>query len=219
MANSYRIVLAEDHIMVRQGIKMILDRSDDLEVVGEVGDGFELLELLKRVFVDMAILDISMPNLRGIEAMHEIRATHPNVKILILTMHKDKEFLHNAILAGARGYLLKEDADAELFSAIEVIRKGGTYVSPLLSKDLVDDFVQMDRTIQEPVFDRLTTREKEILKLIAEGKSNKEIAGLLFISIRTVENHRAKIMKRLGLRNTAELVKYAISKGYTQATM
>jgi DNA-binding NarL/FixJ family response regulator len=205
--------------MVRQGIKMILDRSEDLEVVGEVGDGFELLDLLKRVPADMVILDISMPNLRGIEAMREIRATHPNVKILILTMHKDKEFLHNAILAGARGYLLKEDADAELFSAIEVIRNGGTYVSPLLSRDLVDDLIQMDRTIQEPVFDRLTTREKEILKLIAEGKSNKEIAGLLFISIRTVENHRAKVMKRLGLRNTAELVKYAISKGYTQATM
>ncbi|MEE9566246.1 MAG: response regulator transcription factor, partial [Desulfobacteria bacterium] len=129
----YRILLADDHVMFRQGMKRILEGVADLEVVGEVGDGLKLLERMKKSSTDMVILDISMPNLRGIEATKEIKTANSEVKVLILTMHKDKEYLYHAISAGADGYLLKEDADTELFSAIETIRRGGNYISPLLS--------------------------------------------------------------------------------------
>jgi DNA-binding NarL/FixJ family response regulator len=138
----------------------------------------------------------------------------PEVKVLILTMHKDKEYLYHAVSAGAEGYLLKEDADSELFSAIDTIRGGELYVSPLLARELNDDWVKMCRGELKLPSECLTTREREIVKLIAEGKSSKDIAALLFISARTVEHHRANIMSKLNIRKTADLVKYAISKGY-----
>jgi DNA-binding NarL/FixJ family response regulator len=192
-----------------------MERSD-LEVVGEVDCGLELLKLLEKLIPDLIILDISMPNLRGLEAIHEIKINHPKVRILVLTMHKDKEYLHQAITAGAEGYLLKEDADSELFSAIDRVRQGKKYVSPKLSEELMEDWVKISRGNHKPPFEpeKLTTREREILKLTAEGKSSKEIGGLLFISVRTVEHHRANIMEKLNLKKTADLVKYAIQKGY-----
>ena len=153
--------------------------------------------------------------MRGIEATREIKSLHPDVKVLILTMHRKKEYLYHAVSAGAQGYLLKEDSDVELFSAIETIRKGGFYVTRLLAGELVEDISHMYKGNTQLPSEPLTTREREVLKLIAEGKSNKEIANLLFISIRTVENHRANIMKKLNLNKTAEIVKYAILKGYT----
>jgi len=211
----YRIVVADDHIMLLQGIKKIIEESKDMVVVGEASDGLELLNLLKKMTPDMVILDISMPNLRGIEATSELKMIYPEVKILILTMHKRKEYLYHALAAGADGYLLKEDTDTELFSAIEAVRQGETYVSPLLSKALTNDLVEIARGNHNRPEEPLTTREREILKLIAEGKSNKEIADLLFISIRTVQHHRASIMKKLDLKKVADLVKYAIRKGYT----
>jgi len=202
--------------MFRQGLKRILAERSDLEVIGEVDCGLELLKLLQKLVPDLIILDISMPNLRGIEAIHEIRIVHPDVKILILTMHKDKEYLHQAISAGADGYLLKEDADTELSSAIETIRHGRFYISPLLSEELTDDWIQTWRGKSKlPIqLESLTIREREVLKLIAEGKSSKEIGELLFISVRTVERHRANIMEKLNLKKTADLVRYAIQKGY-----
>jgi DNA-binding NarL/FixJ family response regulator len=198
----YRIVLADDHILLRTGLKSILEKMSGLEVVGEAGDGLELLKLLRKLKADIIILDISMPNLRGIEAIHEIKAIHPGLKTLILTMHKDKEYLHQAISAGADGYLLKEDADTELFSAIETVRKGKIYVSPHLANDLVDEWAKIRRGDAKPLSEpeRLTTREKEILKLIAEGKSSKEIADLLCISVRIVEHHRANLMSKLNMK-------------------
>jgi DNA-binding NarL/FixJ family response regulator len=212
----FRIALADDHVLVRQGFKRILEGVCDLEVIGEANDGIELLNLLNQVTPDMVILDIFMPNLRGIEAIHEIKKIHPDVKILILTMHTDKEYLYLSLSAGAKGYLLKEDADKELFSAIEKVRQGKTYISPYFSEEVVDDLVQVGRgntkTIFEP--DPLTPREREVLKLIAEGKSSKEIANLLFISVSTVNNHRASIMEKLSLNKATDLVKYAIRKGY-----
>ena len=213
---SYPIVLADDHVMFRQGLKRILEERSDLEVVGEVDCGLELLKLLEKLVPDLVILDISMPNLRGLEAIHEIKMKHPRVKILVLTMHKDKEYLHQAITAGAEGYLLKEDADSELFSAIDRVRQGRLYVSPNLSEGLTDDWVKLSRGDHGLSFEpeRLTIREREVLKLIAEGKSSKEIGELLFISVRTVERHRANIMEKLNLKKTADLVKYAIQKGY-----
>lgn len=212
----YRIVLADDHVLVRQGLRRILEERADLEVVGEASDGLELLSLLDHVTPHMVILDIFMPNLRGIEAIHEIKAAHPDVKVLILTMNKDKEYLYLALSEGAKGYLLKEDADKELFSAIEKVRQDKTYISPYFSEEVVDDLVQMGKGHTKAVFetDPLTPREREVLKLIAEGKSSKEIAHVLFISVFTVNNHRASIMEKLNLKKATDLVKYAIRKGY-----
>jgi DNA-binding NarL/FixJ family response regulator len=213
---AYSIVLADDHVLVRQGLKRILEAMPGLEVVGEANDGLELLTLLSHRVPDMVILDIFMPNLRGIEAIYEIKKIRPEVKILILTMHKDKEYLYLALSAGAKGYLLKEDADKELFSAIEKVRQGKTYISPHFSEEIVDALVQVGRGEAKTVFevDPLTPREREVLKLIAEGKSSKEIAQLLFISVPTANNHRANIMEKLNLNKATDLVKYAIRKGY-----
>jgi DNA-binding NarL/FixJ family response regulator len=212
----YSIVLADDHVLVRQGLRRILEGMPELEVVGEANDGLELLALLGSLAPDIVILDIFMPNLRGIEAIYEIKKIRPDVKILILTMHKDKEYLYLALSAGAKGYLLKEDADKELFSAIEKVRQGKTYISPHFSEEIVDDLVQVGRGGAKTVFevDPLTPREREVLKLIAEGKSSKEIAQLLFISVPTANNHRANIMGKLGVNKATDLVKYAIRKGY-----
>jgi DNA-binding NarL/FixJ family response regulator len=212
----YSIILADDHVLVRQGLKRIIEEMPGLEVVGEANDGLELLTLLSHKVPDMVILDIFMPNLRGIEAIYEIKKFHHDIKILILTMHTDKEYLYLALSAGAKGYLLKEDADKELFSAIEKVRQGKTYISPHFSEEVIDDLVQIGKGEAKDVFegDPLTPREREVLKLIAEGKSSKEIAGALFISVFTVNNHRASIMEKLNLNKATDLVKYAIRKGY-----
>jgi len=211
----YRVILADDHVLVRHGLKRILEENENLEINGEVGDGLELLSLLNKVNPDMVILDVSMPNLRGIEAIPEIHRVQPNVKVLILTMHNEEEYLYQAISAGADGYLLKEDAEKELFSAIENIRNGRVYVSPGLADQSMQNWVRMRRG-EDSTYDPqlLTVRQREILKLIAEGKSNKEIGDLLFISVRTVERHRANIMSKLNIRKTAELVQYALKKHY-----
>ena len=206
----YRIVLADDHALFRQGLKKMLEEMPNAEVVGEAGDGLELIHLLDKVTPHLVILDISMPNLRGIEAIREIKKIHPEAKILMLTMHNDKEYLYQTISAGADGYFLKKDADSEFFAAIEKIRQGRIYVSPYLSEGLSVDWEQIRRGIR-PI---LSAREVEVLKMIGEGRSNKEIADLLFISVHTVERHRANILEKLNLKGTADLVKYAIQKGY-----
>lgn len=212
---AYRVILADDHVMFRQGIKRILEEIDDLEVIAEVGNGLELLELLKHIHPDMVILDITMPGLRGIEATHEIKKSHPDTEVLILTMHKNKEYLYHALLEGAKAYVLKEDADTELLAAINAIRQKKKYISPSLSPELTDILTKLHVVSHgETMPTMLSTRQREVLKLIAEGRTNKEIAALLFISIRTVENHRFNIMHKLDLKTTADLVKYAINMGY-----
>ena len=216
--SSYRIVLADDHVMFRQGIKHILESIAGLEIVGEVDDGLQLLECLKTVPANMVIIDISMPNIRGIEATREIKIMLPDVKVLILTMHKNKEYVYHAVSSGAEGYLLKEDADTELFAAIDTIRQGGHYISPLLSAELAHEFIQAHHKGHAALqSDPLTIREREVLKLIAEGFLNKEIADILCISVRTAEHHRTNIMKKLNINHTANLVKYAIQEGYTSS--
>jgi len=214
----YRMVLAEDHILVREGIKKIIEDFADLKVVGEVDDGLQLLDLLKKLSVNMVIMDISMPHLPGIEATKEIKKHYPEVKVLILTMHKKKEYLNDALAAGADGYLLKEDAAKELLSAVEKIRRGEIYVSPLLSAELATLYAQTRRKAPvAPPRGILTFREIEIIKLIAEGKSSKEIAKVLFLSFRTIQNHRSKIMRKLNLKKNTDLVNSAIQLGYTPA--
>jgi DNA-binding NarL/FixJ family response regulator len=210
-----KIVIADDHALFRQGMRRILSEHADLEVVGEAKCGLNLLNLLKKVSPDLILLDISMPGLRGLEAISEIRRMRPNARIIILTMHRDPDYLLQAISSGASGYLLKEDAEKDLFSAIATVRKGGTYVSRLVAEDSMQDWAQMRRGEKHPeAAEPLTVRERQILKLITEGKSSKEIGGLLCISFRTVERHRANMMEKLNLKKTADLIRFAIEKKY-----
>jgi DNA-binding NarL/FixJ family response regulator len=211
----YQIILADDHLMFRDGIKRIIEDSQHLSVIGEASDGLQLLELLKKTKPDMVILDISMPKLRGLETTRAIKTLYPDIKVLILTMHRNKEYLLQALSAKADGYLLKEDSDRQLAAAIESIQGGKIFLSPLMSEDLSQNLLGFIENADQSLDETLSTREKEVLTLLAEGKSSKEIADLLFISTRTVEHHRASINKKLKIRNLVDLVKYAIRKGYT----
>jgi DNA-binding NarL/FixJ family response regulator len=209
----YRIVLADEHLLFRQGMKRIINAMPEMRVVGEASDGQEAIELVRKLLPDLAILDISMPKLSGIEACREIRRLFPDVKILVLTMHKDREYLYQAISAGAQGYLLKEDSDEELFAAIGTIRKGAIYVTKALAGVVSTDISALFRGGERHLPRSLTAREREVLKFICEGKSNSEVAEVLRISVRTVETHRANMMNKLDLKNTAELVRYAVQNG------
>jgi DNA-binding NarL/FixJ family response regulator len=207
--NNFEILLADDHAIFRKGIRKIIEEIDGFAVCGEANDGLELLELLKTTHPDLIILDISMPNLRGLEATEEIKRLYPEIKILLLTMHRKKSFVHLGLKAGADGFLLKEDADSELYRAIESLKQGEKYFSPLIST------IMFDLTQSRPETEALTRREREVLKLLAEGKKPREIADILFVSIYTVRTHRNNIMKKLKLRGVADLIRYAISHGFT----
>lgn len=196
-------------------MKKLIDEMDGMEIVGEAGDGLELLQLLKELRPDLVVLDISMPHLRGLEAAQEIKAFCPVCKILILTMHRNKEYLYHALSAGVQGYLLKEDSDVELFSAISAIREGRVYVTQLLVDEMARDMSRLSKGQRTPPSGPLTSREKEILKLVSEGKTNPEVADFLCISVRTVQHHRASIMRKIGVTNTADMVKYAVREGYS----
>ena len=211
-----RIFIADDHVLVREGLKLLIGNRPGFEIAGEAGDGLELLSLLKRSPApDAVVLDISMPKLRGIEAIREIRYIHPEMRVLVLTMHKDEDFLCQAFLAGADGYLLKEDVTEELFDALGAVLNGEVYISPLLGVELKNAWIKTYRGQKGlPAVDLLSTREKEVLKLVAEGESSKEIADHLCISVRTVDHHRARIMEKLHLKGTADLIRYALTKGY-----
>ncbi|MFP3867930.1 MAG: response regulator [Desulfobacteraceae bacterium] len=212
--NPYGIVLADDHVLIRQGIKRIIQEHPDLQVIGEAMDGLELLDLLKTVRPKLVLLDITMPNLQGLEVIRIIKTRYPKIKILILTMHKNKEYLRHALKSGVEGYLLKEDADTELIKAIQAIKKGKSYISPLLSLELTDLVLAINTEERSKTrSEALTAREQEIVQLVAKGWTNLEIAGSLFVSVRTVEHHRANIMKKLNCKNTVEMVRYAVSQG------
>jgi DNA-binding NarL/FixJ family response regulator len=211
----YTIFLADDHALFREGIRKLIDDVQGLCVAGEAGDGIEMLRLLKRTTPDMVILDISMPGLLGLEAAREIRAARPDIHILILSMHRNRQYLAEALEAGVQGYLLKEDSGEELLKAIACIRGGGTYLSPRLASSLSSDLIGVMRPTTRKGGEVLSRRERQVLKLIAEGHTDREISELLFISLRTVQRHRFNIRTKLNLKHTADLVKYALSKGYT----
>ena len=210
----YRIVLADDHALIRHGIKNIISQDESLEIVGEVGDGEELMAYLERDIPDMLILDISMPKVSGIDLAEQVKTKHSTIKILMLTMHKNKQFFYGAMSAGADGYLIKSDSDEELLLAINKIRDGRTYISPYLADDFTEDVLGAYRNQETNPFKGLTKREKQILKLVVDGLTSKDMAKKLNLSPRTVDHHRSNLLKKFRMKNSVDLVNYAVRNGY-----
>lgn len=209
-----RILLADDHTILRAGLKMMLNAQPDMEVVGEAQDGRQAIQEAQRLQPDVVLMDITMPDMNGIEATKQIKRNHPTARVLILTMHEHDEYVFQALRAGASGYMLKEAADTDLISALHIIQNGQFYLSPSAQSVMVGDYLQRVRTGEEKdSYSSLTEREREILKLVAEGYTNNQIAERLVISPKTVDTHRTHIMDKLNLHSRAELVKYAMRRG------
>lgn len=209
-----RVLVADDHQLMRSGIRLMLEREPDLTVVGEACDGREAVALAKSLKPDVAVMDIGMPNLNGIEAAHQMTQERPELAIVIVSMHSDESYVLRALKAGARGYLLKDSAEADLIKAVHVVAGGKSFFSPAVSNVLLDDYVRkLKRSGADDEYDLLTPREREVLQLVAEGKSNKDIENLLNLSVYTVESHRSNLMEKLNLRGLPELILYAVRKG------
>jgi DNA-binding NarL/FixJ family response regulator len=209
-----RVLLADDHTLMRRGLRLIVEQQPDLVVVGEAEDGRQAVALAASLKPDVAVLDIGMPNLNGIEAAKQIAEGESGAAVVILSMHSDETYILRALKAGARGYLLKDSAESDVARAIRSVAEGKSFFSPAVSKVLLEDYVKkLQRTGSEDSYDLLTPREREILQLIAEGKSNKEVANLLHLSVYTVETHRANLMEKLKLKSVPELILYAVRKG------
>jgi DNA-binding NarL/FixJ family response regulator len=209
-----RILLADDHGVVRKGLRFLLERDGRMEVIGEAADGREAVKLAEELDPQVVIIDIAMPQLNGIEATAQICKRKPEIGVVILSMHSDEGYLIRSLQAGAKGYLLKDSADTDLVRAVEAAAGGKPFFSPAIAKTLLEDYLsQMRQRGLHDSYDSLTEREKEILQLIAEGKSNKEAAAVLNLSLYTVETHRTHVMQKLNLHNTAEIVLYAVRKG------
>ena len=209
-----RILLADDHTLIRSGLRLLVEQQPDLTVVGEAEDGRAAVALAASLKPDVAVLDIGMPNLNGIEAARQITEGEPRTAVVILSMHKDETYILRALKSGARGYLLKDSAESDLVRAIRSVAEGKSFFSPTVSKVLLEDYVRkLQRAGGEDSYDLLSPREREVLQLIAEGKSNKEAANILHLSVYTIETHRANIMEKLKLRGVPELILYAVRKG------
>lgn len=209
-----RLLVADDHKIFRQGIKKLLEEEADLQVVGEAADGRDAVKKATELKPDLVLMDIAMANLNGLEATKQIKKVLPETKIIMVTMHKNEEYILQSFQAGASGYILKEGAVEELVHAIRSIHQDKSFLSPTISKTLIDAYLRkMETGKTETPFDLLTDREREVLQLIAEGYTNREVAKALFISVKTVEAHRAHIMQKLNIHDVAKLVKYAIQKG------
>jgi len=208
-----RILLADDHGIVRKGLCYLLERQPDMEVVGEAKDGREAVRLSEELDPAIVIMDIAMPFLNGIDATAQIVKRDPKIGVIILSMHSDESYLVRVLTAGAKGYLLKDVAEMDLVRAVQTVAQGKPFFSPQISQALLEDYMrQLNQRGLQDSYDLLTDREKEILQLLAEGKSNKEAAALLDLSVYTIETHRANLMQRLGLHSTAEIVLYAVRK-------
>ena len=211
---SIRILLADDHNIMRRGLRLLLERQPEFEVVAEAADGRDATERAEATRPDVVVLDIAMPNMSGIEAAQRIRVLLPQAAIVILSMHSDEGYVLRALKAGAKGYLLKDSAESDLIDAIKAVSEGKAFFSPEISKILVEDYVRdMRKRGAEDSYELLTSREREILHLLAEGKSNKDIATLLDLSLYTVETHRRNLQDKLNLHSLAELILYAVRKG------
>jgi len=212
--NKIRVFLADDHLILREGIRSILEKVPDIEMVGEAGEGGEAVAKVEQLVPDVVLMDITMPGLNGLEATQQIKQKNSQVRILILTMHETDQYLSGMLQAGASGYVVKTATTSELISAIRAVHLGDVYLYPSIARMLVEDYLQKVKTGEEKTsYEGLTSREREILALIAEDKKNKEIADLLGISVRTVQAHRTNLMDKLGAHDRTELVKYAIRKG------
>jgi two-component system, NarL family, response regulator NreC len=208
-----RILIADDHGVMRKGLRLQLEQHEGIEVVGEASDGRDAVRMADELRPDLVIMDIGMPNLNGIEATAQIVKRNPSIGVIILSVHSDEEYLLRALTAGAKGYLLKESADVDLLRAVQSVAQRKSFFSPTVAKMLLDDFVQQlkQRGLKDS-YDLLSDREKEIFQLLAEGKSNKEVATLLNLSTYTVETHRTHIMQKLDLHSSVDLVLYAVRK-------
>ena len=209
-----RIVVADDHAVMRRGLRLVLEQQADFQVLGEANDGREAMSMVESLLPDVAVLDITMPNLNGIDAARQISARQPGVAIVILSMHADEGYVLRALKAGARGYLLKESPESDFIQAIRAVSAGKAFFSPAVSRMLVEDYVRQlqDKDIEDS-YELLTSREREVLQLIAEGKSNKDVANMLNLSLYTVETHRSNILEKLNLHSVPELILYAVRKG------
>ena len=208
-----RVLLADDHGIVRKGLRFLLERQPGVDVIGEASDGREAVKLAEELAPNVVIMDVAMPALNGIDATMQIMKTHPKTGVIMLSMHSDEAYLVRALSAGAKGYLLKESAEVDLLRAVQVVAQGRPFFSPQIAQTLLEDYM---RTLQqrglEDTYEILTDREREVLQLLAEGKSNKEVASILNLSVYTVETHRTNLMQKLNLHNTAEIVLYAVRK-------
>jgi len=209
-----RIVLADDHQLFRRGLRALLEQQPDLTVVAEAKDGREAVTAVQSQKPDVLVIDIGMQNLNGIEAARQLTEGHSEAAIVILSMHSDETYVLRALKAGAKGYLLKDSAEADLIRAIHAVAEGKSFFSPAVSKVLLDDYMRkLQRSGAEDAYDLLTPREREILQLVVEGKSNKDVANMLNLSVYTVETHRSNIMEKLNLKGVPELILYAVRKG------
>jgi two-component system response regulator NreC len=209
-----RVVLADDHRMLREGIRALLERQDDIEVVGEAADGREAVRLVSQLCPDVVVMDVSMPLLNGIEATRQIRRDCPTARVLTLTVHESQDYVAQLLAAGASGYIIKRAGGDELVSAVRAVHRGEVFLHPSIARVVIQDYVQRLQAGQGlSAQDVLTDREREVLQLIAEGYTNREIADLLHLSIKTVQNHRSNIMRKLDLHDRGELIKYAIQQG------
>lgn len=209
-----RLLIADDHGIVRGGIRLMLERQPDMDVVAEAADGVQAVELALRERPDICVLDVQMPGLTGLQATVEIRAQAPDISVLVLSMHDDERYLYEALQAGAAGYVLKREADTVLVEAVRAVHRGEAFMTNAVEHSLVREWMADDSTgPDEP----LTLREREVLKLIAEAHTNREIGGLLHLAEKTVESHRANLLRKLGMRDRVELVRYAIRRGLIEA--
>ena len=208
-----RVLVADDHGIVRKGLRFVLERQDDLEVVGEASDGREAVRICEQASPNVVVMDIAMPQLNGLDAAAQIVRHSPEIKVIILSMHADEDYLVRALNSGVKAYLLKDSAELDLVRAVRAVAQGGSFFSPAIAQLLAEDYTrQLQQRGLQDSYELLTEREKEVLQLLAEGKSNKEVATALNVSSYTVETHRTHIMQKLDLHNTAEIVLYAVRK-------
>jgi DNA-binding NarL/FixJ family response regulator len=213
MSAAMKVLVVDDHEVVRQGIRMVLETDPDLQVVGEAASGEDAIERVRELKPNVVVMDIGMPGLSGFEATRRIRQSHPDVQVLALTVHDSEAYVFQMLQAGATGYIVKRAPAADVIQAVKRAYRGEAVLHPSVAKLLIRDYLSRVEKGEEASYDTLSEREREILKLIAEGRTNREIADMLFLSVKTVQAHRANLMRKLGMPDRTELVKYAIRKG------